>query len=93
MIGDLLVYERGRELGIHEETATRLRHLILSHHGTRDFGAVVLPHTLEGVILHSVDNLEAKATHCIDMLNTGDAASPWTDYDRVEGHMWYRGVS
>jgi len=92
VIGDLLVYERGRELGIGEEIATRLRHLILSHHGTRDFGAVVLPHTLEAVILHAVDNLEAKATHCIDMLQTGDAALPWSDYDRIEGHVWYRGT-
>ncbi|MHB0938939.1 MAG: 3'-5' exoribonuclease YhaM family protein [Armatimonadota bacterium] len=91
VIGDLLVYERGRELGIAEETATRLRHLILSHHGTRDFGAVVLPHTLEAVILHACDNLEAKAAHCIDMLQSGDTAQPWTDYDRVEGHVWYRG--
>ena len=90
VIGDLMVYERGRELGIDEGLATRLRHLILSHHGTREFGAVVLPHTLEAVILHSVDNLEAKATHCIDMLATGDPATPWTDYDRIEGHMWYR---
>lgn len=93
VIGDLLVYERGREVGISEETATRLRHLILSHHGTREFGAVVLPHTLEAVILHSVDNLEAKATHCIDMLRTGDAASPWSEYDRTEGHVWYRGLA
>lgn len=93
VIGDLLVYERGRELGIDEETATRLRHLILSHHGTREFGAVVLPHTLEAVILHACDNLEAKATHCIGMLQTGDADQPWTEYDRVEGHVWYRGMN
>jgi 3'-5' exoribonuclease len=93
VIGDLLVYERGRELGIDEETATRLRHLILSHHGTRDFGAVVLPHTLEAVILHAVDNLEAKAAHCIDMLQTGDSSLPWSEYDRIEGHVWYRGTA
>jgi len=92
VIGDLLVYERGRELGIDEETATRLRHLILSHHGTREFGAVVLPHTLEAVILHAVDNLEAKAAHCIDMLQTGNAVQPWSEYDRIEGHFWYRGM-
>jgi len=92
VIGDLLIYERGRELGIDEDIATRLRHLVLSHHGTREFGAVVLPHTLEAVILHSVDNLEAKATHCIAMLNSGDPHAEWTEYDRVEGHMWYRGA-
>ncbi len=92
VIGDLLVYERGRELGIREELAMQLRHLILSHHGIREFGAVVLPHTLEAVILHSVDNLEAKATHCLDMLNTGGAEATWSEYDRIEGHAWYRGA-
>ena len=90
VIGDRLISERGWELGISEQTALQLRHLILCHHGTREFGAVVLPHTLEGIILHSVDNLEAKATHCLDMLHTGDPDALWTDYDRVEGHAWYR---
>ena len=91
VIGDRLIFERGRELGIAEETALRLSHLILSHHGERDFGAVILPQTLEAVILHGVDNLEAKATHCIAMMNTGDASTIWTEYDRIEGRHWYRG--
>lgn len=91
VIGDRLIFERGRELGIAEETALRLSHLILSHHGERDFGAVVLPQTLEAVILHGVDNLEAKATHCIAIMATGDTAAPWTEYDRIEGRHWYRG--
>lgn len=91
VIGDRLIFERGRELGIAEETALRLSHLLLSHHGEREFGAVVLPQTLEAVILHSVDNLEAKATHCITMMQNGDSADPWTEYDRIEGHYWYRG--
>ncbi len=92
VIGDRLVTERGWELGICEETALHLRHLILSHHGTREFGAVVLPQTLEAVILHSVDNLEAKAAHCIDALNNAAPNSPWTEKDRLEGHYWYKGT-
>jgi len=90
VIGAQLVYDRGWELGISEETALRLRHLLLSHHGTREFGAVVLPQTLEAIILHSVDNLEAKAAHCIDVMKNGDGE--WSEYDRLEGHAWYRGV-
>lgn len=89
VIGDRLIYERGRELGISEETAMRVSHLILSHHGQHEFGAVVLPQTLEAVILHAIDNLEAKATHCIAMLEGGDAE--WSEYDRIEGRYWYRG--
>lgn len=91
IIGDRLVYERGRELGIAEETAMRLSHLILSHHGVPEFGAPVVPMILEAVILHSVDNLEAKATHCLDLMANGDPAAPWSDYDRIEGRFWYRG--
>lgn len=91
VISDRIVCERGREVGLDEVTALALRHLILSHHGTHEFGAVVVPMTLEAVILHSVDNLEAKATHCIEMLKSG-ADTPWSDYDRIEGRFWYRGA-
>ncbi|OPZ82503.1 MAG: 3'-5' exoribonuclease YhaM [bacterium ADurb.Bin429] len=70
---------------------TRLRHLILSHHGTGDFGAPVVPKMLEAVILHAVDNLEAKATHCIEMLRGGNPENAWTEWDRIEGRIWYRG--
>lgn len=91
VIGDRLICERGREVGIAEETVMRLRHLVLSHHGTREFGAVVLPQTLEAVILHSVDNLEAKATHCIEMMRNAHSEAIFSDYDRIEGRHWYRG--
>ncbi len=91
IIGDRLLFDRGRELGISAETALRLSHLILSHHGTLEFGAVVLPQTLEAIILHGVDNLEAKAAHCLETLKNGNQAAAWTDYDNVEGHAWYRG--
>lgn len=92
VIGDRLVFDRGRELGISEEIALRLSHLILSHHGEREYGAAVLPQTLESIILHSLDNLEAKATHCIEMIeNSGDRSAAFTEYDRIEGHYWYRG--
>jgi 3'-5' exoribonuclease len=91
LIGDRMIYERGRELGMAEERALRLSHLILSHHGQSEYGAVTAPQTLEAVLLHYLDNLEAKATHCLEMLASG-GETPWTEYDRVEGHYWYRGT-
>ncbi len=89
VIADRLICETGRELGVNEEKALQLRHLILSHHGTRDFGAVVLPQMLEAVILHSVDNLEAKANRCQELLAKG--TGEWTEFDNIEKHQWYRG--
>jgi 3'-5' exoribonuclease len=92
IIGDRLVYEWARGLQLSDELTLRLRHLILSHHGTGEFGAPVLPKMLEAVILHCVDNLEAKATHCIEMLRNGNTDNTWTEYDRLEGRVWYRGA-
>jgi 3'-5' exoribonuclease len=47
-----------------EDALTRLQHIILSHHGEREWGAVVLPMTPEAMLIHQIDNLEAK-THMV----------------------------
>ena len=45
-----------------EETALRLKHMIVSHHGEYDYGSPKLPMTLEAVALYCLDNLDAKVT-------------------------------
>jgi len=42
------------------ETGLRLKHLILSHHGTYEFGSPKLPMTPEAIAVHYIDNLDAK---------------------------------
>jgi 3'-5' exoribonuclease len=44
-----------------------LLHLIASHHGQYEFGSPVLPKTPEAIILHHVDNIDAK----MEMLRRG----------------------
>lgn len=44
-----------------------LLHLIASHHGQYEFGSPILPKTPEAVILHHVDNIDAK----MEMLRRG----------------------
>ena len=41
-----------------------LIHLILSHHGQREWGAVTLPAIPEAVMLHSIDDIDAKMYMC-----------------------------
>ena len=43
-----------------KELALRLKHMILSHHGTYEFGSPSLPMTPEAIALHHLDNLDAK---------------------------------
>ncbi|MBP5729907.1 MAG: HD domain-containing protein [Clostridia bacterium] len=49
-----------RELGIPEEKATLLEHMILSHHGEPEFGAAVLPMTAEAELLHMIDLVDIR---------------------------------
>ena len=39
---------------------TLVEHMILSHHGRREFGSPVLPMTPEAILLSALDDLEAK---------------------------------
>ncbi|MFQ5734391.1 MAG: 3'-5' exoribonuclease YhaM family protein, partial [Planctomycetaceae bacterium] len=42
------------------ETALRLKHMVLSHHGRYEHGSAKLPMTPEAIALHHLDNLDAK---------------------------------
>lgn len=50
---------------IDAEEIKRIIHVILAHHGTREFGSPVLPCTQEAIIVNLLDNLSAK-TDTID---------------------------
>lgn len=81
------------ELGgeeIETEDVLRLKHMILSHHGTHSFGSPRVPMTPEAIVLHHIDNLDAKLhefTHAIaDDLNKDSA---WTPYSpRIERKLF-----
>lgn len=45
-----------------------LMHLVASHHGQLDFGSPIVPATLEAVILHQVDMIDAKFMHALELV-------------------------
>ena len=53
-----------------EEKLNLLLHLILSHHGSREFGSPVLPMTAEAFALHFIDNLDAKLRTVTDTIDS-----------------------
>ena len=62
-----------------QELEWRLKHMILSHHGSYEFGSPRLPMTPEAIILHMIDNLDAKLhefTRAIE--DDPNGASHWT---------------
>jgi 3'-5' exoribonuclease len=44
-----------------EEVRAHILHVILAHHGTNEHGSPVEPQTLEALIVHSIDTLDAHA--------------------------------
>ncbi len=66
---DLVREAASRIEGFPEETLLLLEHAILAHHGKREFGAPIVPQTIEALIVSYVDDLDAKinvaARECI----------------------------
>lgn len=62
-----------------EEKRMLLEHMILSHHGQAAFGSPKTPQTLEAVVLHYLDNLEAKITGFSEFVEMNQPdANGWT---------------
>ncbi len=57
--GAMYIEETAKELDISSEKVTLLEHMVLSHHGTPEFGSPVRPMFLEAEILSSLDALDA----------------------------------
>lgn len=54
-----------------------LQHLIASHHGTKEWGSPVEPACPEAIILHFVDNIDAKINMMVDCIATSERPSPF----------------
>jgi 3'-5' exoribonuclease len=50
------------------KTRNELMHIIASHHGTEEWGSPVRPKTMEAIIVHHLDNLDAKVMHAVGLL-------------------------
>lgn len=61
-----------------------LQHVVLSHHGTLEFGSPKVPALPEAVFVHHLDNLDAKATMYVNLIeNDRDPAARWTNYQHT----------
>ena len=69
-----------RVADIPPEIRLHLRHLIVSHHGEREFGSPEVPRTLEAMALHAIDLLDSKLAIFMEASNQSTADRGFTDY-------------
>ena len=69
---------------------TQIEHLIVSHHGHKEFGAPVEPMTIEAMILSAADDLDAKINQVRQAL-AEDGEGEFTPYHSRLGRVLWRG--
>lgn len=75
------------------ELELRIKHMILSHHGSYAHGSSRLPMTPEAVVLHQIDNLDAKVYEFVQTIaDDPNGESHWTPYmPRMERKLFKGG--
>ena len=67
VLGMQYIVEQAQQVAtLDKEVLEDLLHIILAHHGTKEFGSPVCPATIEALLVHQADAAEAKLTAFLD---------------------------
>jgi 3'-5' exoribonuclease len=78
--------------GFPPNLALQLKHLILSHQGQLEFASPVVPKTIEAIILHYADELDAKADAFSHIIKTQKSKGKrWSDWVHLINRYIYLG--
>lgn len=68
--------------GFPKDLEERLLHIILAHHGHKEFGSPKRPKTLEAFILYHVDHMDADIGGFNNILENSGSTAQWSEYLR-----------
>lgn len=98
VIGVEMVDEKARQaakltgMAFPGELLLRVKHLIVSHHGSYEFGSPKLPMTPEAIALHYLDNFDAKLHHFTrEIREDSNSTSAWTPYNQSLDRRLFKG--
>jgi len=88
-LSDQMVCETAARIpGFPDELLLNLRHLILAHHGEYEKASVRLPQTLEAIVLHLCDNLDAQSVGVTQLIDAAPANAIWTEFDKLNSRYY-----
>ncbi len=74
-----------------QDFALKMRHILLSHHGEFEFGSPKRPKTMEALVVHFIDDLDAKLNAFQSFIvDSNNADSDWTAYNRFFERFLYK---
>ena len=90
VLGVQMVHARGLSLGIEAAFLETLEHIVLSHHSELEGESAKRPSTIEALILHHIDNLDASVAGFEQALSGATTVGEgWTDSDNAFGRPLY----
>ena len=90
IISTLMVQEKIATLSdFPKEAADLLLHMVISHHGEREFGSPEPPKTIEAILLNYVDEIDARVKGVREFMDTEDPNENWTSYHRLLGRHFF----
>lgn len=89
VIGDELLLERlGSIEDFPPDLALKLRHILASHHGKREWGSPVEPMMPEALLVHQADDLDAKLNYMVAKRDDAETEDDWV-WDRRLSRLIY----
>ncbi|MCX6641302.1 MAG: HD domain-containing protein [bacterium] len=89
---ELLANHRKLDTTVPQEQWDHLIHLVLSHQGTREQGAVTLPMTLEAILLYAADEMDSKANAFYRIIQRSrERGDRWTEWVNLMDRYLYTG--
>lgn len=91
VIGDKMVVDKCEQIDNFPKLfLNKIRHLLLSHHGEREKGAVCLPKTREAILLHYADNMDAHLMGVQDLIDRAkEQKRDWTEFNNLTKREYY----
>jgi 3'-5' exoribonuclease len=75
--------------GFPEELSYKIQHLIISHHGEKEFGSPEVPKTPEALVLHILDLLDSKLKIFEEAISSSETKGLFSDYVKVLGRRLF----
>ncbi|MCR3923283.1 MAG: HD domain-containing protein [Firmicutes bacterium] len=70
-----------------------LAHMLLSHHGQKEWGSPEIPRTFDAFALHHADLVSARLNQFAQVSTKGTQENGWTDWDRLLERDIYLGLA
>ena len=89
ILGIEMIRDKGKQIqDLDENILEQIIHIVASHHGTMEFGSPKIPAIPEAIIIHYLDNIDAKVFAYFDAI--AEVRGSWTDYVRPLDTKDYR---